>query len=244
MSVVHNSPLAQWERGAVWTVAENLTMLAVPLLWLLLTGRSFADYGLSTANLKEQWDATVRCGVPFAAFAVLFFVGWGRYLVVMQFAIGFAALFLFGFLLRNPRAPSAVVFPCVLLAIGHHASKTAAAGFLFYVFLLGPSEEILFRGVIQSRLNLAFGRRFTFFGARWGWGAMIACAIFALVHVVNVYALYSGQWQPVWMAGPVIFCLALPLAFLRERTGGVLAPALLHALPQAIAFAVRTMAVR
>jgi hypothetical protein len=137
MSVVHKSPLARWERGAVWTVAENLTMLAVPLLWLLAAGRPFADYGLSTAHLKEQWDATVRCGVPFAAFALLFFVNWGRFAITIQFAVPLAALFLFGFLLRKKRAPAAAAFPCFLMALGHRGSATAAAGFVFYVFLLG-----------------------------------------------------------------------------------------------------------
>ncbi len=36
-----------------------------------------------------------------------------------------------------------------------------------------------------------------------------------------------------------MFCSALPFAYLRERTGGVIAPALLHAYPQAIVFVIR-----
>jgi len=70
--------------------------------------------------------------------------------------------------------------------------------------------------------------------------AIVTCLLFGLAHVVNPYALLAGQWHPVWFAGPPMFCLALPFAFLRERTGGVLASALLHAWPQAIV-SVRTL---
>jgi membrane protease YdiL (CAAX protease family) len=61
------------------------------------------------------------------------------------------------------------------------------------------------------------------------------------MHVLNLPALYDGRWQPLWWAGPVTFTFALPLAYLRERTGGVLAPALLHAWPQGLAFAIRAL---
>jgi membrane protease YdiL (CAAX protease family) len=61
------------------------------------------------------------------------------------------------------------------------------------------------------------------------------------MHSLNLPALLEGHWYPKWWAGPVMFCLALPFAYLRERTGAVVVPALLHAFPQAITFAVRSM---
>jgi membrane protease YdiL (CAAX protease family) len=216
-------------------------MLALPLLWLLMTGRKFSEYGLTTEGIRSQAEATVTCGIPFAAFALLSFFNWGRFAIALLMAAGIAALFVFALCLRKKPAPNAALAPCLLLAFGSQSVQHAAAGVIFYMFLLGPSEEVLFRGVIQSRLNNAFGRPFTFFGARWGWGAIVTCLLFGLTHVVNPYALFAGQWHPVWFAGPAMFCLALPFAFLRERTGGVLAPALLHAWPQAIVFAVRTL---
>lgn len=109
-------------------------------------------------------------------------------------------------------------------------SHVHASGVIFYLLLFGPGEEILFRGVVRSRLNLAFGRPFEFLDARCGWGAVITGFLFALMHPLNLPALYEGQRHP---SGASV---------LRERTGGVLAPAMLHALPQAIAFAIRAVA--
>jgi membrane protease YdiL (CAAX protease family) len=244
VGLVHNSALARWEQGEIWTADENVTMLAVPLLWLWITGRRFADYGLGAANLKPQWDAVCACAIPFAAFALPSLLDWNGFswlAILFMFGAPVAALYLFAFRLRK-KAPAAMVLaPCLLFAFAPHAVSRAAAGLTFYVLLLGPSEEVLFRGVIQSRLNLAFGRPFTFHGAKWGWGTAIASALFGLLHAVNPYALFAGQWHPIWLAAPITFCGALPFAFLRERTGGVLAPGLLHAWPQGIAFAIKAV---
>lgn len=234
--------LAAWQRRiTVWPDAEYLAVLAVPLFWLYATDADLADYGLGRNGIRRQMEAAVRCGIPFSAFALLSFANWGRFSALVSMAAAIAALFLFGYVLRERPAASAAMAPCLLLAFGIHAIPSAAAGVIFYLLLLGPAEEVLFRGAIQSRLNLAFGRPFEFLDARWGWGAVITGLLFGLMHVVNLPALFEGQWHPMWWAGPVTFCLSLPFAYLRERTGGVLAPALLHSLPQAITFAIRSM---
>ncbi len=75
-------------------------------------------------------------------------------------------------------------------------SHVHASGVIFYLLLLGPGEEILFRGVVRSRLNLAFGRPFEFLDARWGWGAVITGFLFALMHPLNLPALYERQCIP------------------------------------------------
>jgi membrane protease YdiL (CAAX protease family) len=235
--------LAAWQRRiTVWPVAEYLTMLAVPLLWLYCTDADLRDYGVHWAGIRQQLDAAVRCGIPFSAFALLSFINWGGFSALISMAAGIAALFLFGYVLQKRSASSMAMAPCVLVALSIHGASSAATGVVFYLLLLGPGEEVLFRGVIQSRLNLAFGRPFEFSGARWGWGALIASLLFGAMHVLNLPALFEGHWHPNWWAGPVTFCLALPFAYLRERTGGVIAPAMLHAFPQAIAFAIRSMA--
>ena len=232
VGLIHNSFIAEWQRRfTAWPFAENTAMLVLPLLWLFLTRRDVADYGLSRAGFKDQVDAAVICGIPFGALVFLNMVNWGEFAGVAQMAAGIAVLFMFGFLLRNQPTPRMTgAAPCLILAFGHHGIGHAATGVIYYMVLLGPGEEVLFRGVIQSRLNLAFGRPYRFFGARWGWGAIIASLLFALAHVANPYALFAGQWHPVWWAGPTAFCFALPFAFLRERTGGVLARALSYPL--------------
>ncbi len=56
-------------------------------------------------------------------------------------------------------------------------------GFVFYLLFLGPGEEILYRGYMQSRLNGVFGRPFRLLGANWGWGLVITTALFGLMRV-------------------------------------------------------------
>ncbi len=163
---------------------------------------------------------------------------------VVLSAIQVALLIVLGQLLR--RKPSlggnGVAAGLVLLVLARNmrAQPTAANAFsalLFYVLFLGLGEELLFRGYIQSRLNIAFGRPFVFFGVQWGWGAVIASVLFALMHVINLGSLSAGQWQltPWW--GVWTFFGGLVFAFLREKTGSIAAPALLHGLPQGITYA-------
>jgi uncharacterized protein len=234
---------AGWQRRiTIWPIAEYLAMLTLPLLWLWWSDADLADYGLRRTGIRQQLEATVSCGIPFSAFAFLSFINWGGFTVPASMAAGIAALFLFGYVMRSRPPFSPIMVPCMLLAFGIRHISSAASGAAFYLLLLGPAEELLFRGVIQSRLNLAFGRPFEFFGAQWGWGAMITGLLFGLMHVLNVPALFEGRWNPDWWAGPVMFCLALPFAYLRERTGAVLPPAVLHAFPQAITFVIRSIA--
>ena len=107
--------------------------------------------------------------------------------------------------------------------------------FLFYLLFLGPGEEFLFRGYIQSRLNTAFGRTSSFWGVSFGWGLIITSLIFGFMHVLNPFNPFlSGfglyPWWGVW----TIFG-GLTAGFIREKTGSVLPTAILHGLPQAIA---------
>jgi membrane protease YdiL (CAAX protease family) len=108
---------------------------------------------------------------------------------------------------------------------------------VFYVLFLGLGEERLFRGYIQSRLNAVFGRPFSFYGVEWGWGAIVASALFGLMHVLNLGSYVNEQWYltPWW--GLWTFFGGLVLAFVREKTGSIVAPTLLHGLPQGIASA-------
>jgi membrane protease YdiL (CAAX protease family) len=101
--------------------------------------------------------------------------------------------------------------------------------FLFYLLFLGPGEEFLFRGYIQSRLNAAFGRPFSFWGVPWGWGLVIASLLFGFMHILNPFNPFHIWWG-VW----TVFG-GLSAGYIREKTGSILPPAILHGLPQAIA---------
>jgi membrane protease YdiL (CAAX protease family) len=114
----------------------------------------------------------------------------------------------------------------------------AISAFLFYIFFLGLGEELLFRGYIQSRLNAAFGKPFQFYGVNWGWGIIIASVLFGFMHVLNIGSLVNGDWELSLWWGFWTFFGGLVFGFVREKTGSIAVPTLLHGIPQAIAYAI------
>lgn len=112
-------------------------------------------------------------------------------------------------------------------------------GFLFVAL----PEEYFFRGVLQPAFDRARDRAgragdrpgtrsLRVFGADLGRGALISALLFGLGHVTLDLAIH-GTTAPLRVA---TFLPGLWFAWLRARTGGVLAPALAHAVANALAF--------
>ena len=83
-------------------------------------------------------------------------------------------------------------------------------------------EEFVFRGVVLQGLARHI---------KFGWAALVQAAVFAAMHE-SLAAL------------PVIFLLGLAAAWLVRRTGGLLAPVLMHSLNNAAALGAINMATR
>jgi membrane protease YdiL (CAAX protease family) len=79
-------------------------------------------------------------------------------------------------------------------------------------------EEAFFRGYLQTRWNLALGRRWRAFGARIGPGLFVQAVAFAACHAL------AGDWTRAR-----VFFFALLAGWLRERCDSILAPAVYHA---------------
>lgn len=90
----------------------------------------------------------------------------------------------------------------------------------YQLFFVAIPEEFFYRGYFQTRLNELFPRRWLVFGTPIGWGAVIASAYFAFGH-----SLVEVQW---WHFAT--FFPGLVFAWMRERTGGVVAGAFFHAV--------------
>lgn len=90
---------------------------------------------------------------------------------------------------------------------------------LVHLVMVALPEEVFYRGFVQTRLAPLFRRRVRLFGASLGPHVVVASALFALSHLVTIP-------HPYRLA---VFFPGLLFGWLRERTGGVLAPALLHA---------------
>jgi uncharacterized protein len=238
------SPIGKWVRQVTnYPFIEYIVMIAVPLLILLVARRNLASCGLSLRNLRYHLDIALTAFIPVAFASVpLAFVNhlhWDGALIMA--AVEIAVLFVLGWLLkRKPtRNESGALVGAIMLITFSNVAGKAAIGhaiyaFLFYIFFLGFGEELLFRGYIQSRLNAAFGKPFQFFGVHWGWGIIITSVLFGIMHILNLASLIKGAWQLQWWWGFWTFFAGLVNGFVREKTGSIVAPTIIHGLPQAI----------
>jgi membrane protease YdiL (CAAX protease family) len=96
-----------------------------------------------------------------------------------------------------------------------------AASFL----VIGPSEEILYRGVVQGRL------RETLSPAP---AILVASAIFAAVHVMALTGGISGRLTTI----AILFLPSIVFGVVYEYTENLVVPALLHGLHNAVIFTV------
>lgn len=230
-----------------WMFLSYIIMITFPLLILIFTRRDLKAYGLNFDRHGEQINLTLAVlPVTLVMGAV---TGWllpeliPNAIVTWQGALILSILSILflvwtAWILRKKPTIETVlpVFLCVIpLAQGSGIIPERIASFLFYLLLLGPGEEFLFRGYIQSRLNEAFGRPFRFWGVSWGWGLVIASLLFGCMHIFNRFNPFLGKfdlyvWWGVWtIFGGVIF------GYVREKAGSILPTAILHGLPQAIA---------
>jgi membrane protease YdiL (CAAX protease family) len=234
-------------RPIEWQFLAYTVMIAFPLFIMLITRRNLREYGLYFKHIRVQWSILLSVfpvvAIQGAAAGWLlprFFphavIRWEGALLLSILSI--VLLFWTGHILHVKPAIG-MVAPCILfwlpLAQGSAFLPDRLVSFLWYLLFLGPGEEFLFRGYIQSRLNAAFGRPFQFWGVSWGWGLVIASILFGIMHILNPFNPFLGKfdlyiWWGVWTAfGGLIF------GYVREKAMSILPPALLHGLPEAIA---------
>jgi membrane protease YdiL (CAAX protease family) len=94
--------------------------------------------------------------------------------------------------------------------------------------LVALPEEVLYRGYLQTRLNARWRPRWRLLGATVGPGLFVAAGLFALGHL----AIDPG---PQRLA---VFFPGLLFGWLRERTGTVVAPVVVHGLSNVLIRAV------
>jgi membrane protease YdiL (CAAX protease family) len=192
-------------------------------------------------KLKYQLDITVYGFFPIFVLSILLsWIDWRQWAgAALISIIEIGLLFWFARMVRDKPSLQNIgiisgflLFP-VASQISTKLGSVIAAIIYFYLFV-ALSEETLFRGYIQSRLNSVFGRPKHFLGVSWGWGLIISSVFFGLWHL---------GWKPGTLEWPhVLWTMfaGLIFGFVREKSKGVIAPALLHGImnygPQAILF--------
>lgn len=242
VGLVANSTCAARQSAAAGRpFLEYLTLMAVPVAVLLATRRRLQTYGLTVRRFRRSAYGALVCMLPYgAAHAVLALVTVGPMLAAaVRTVLAVAVLVLAArWLPRVGPAPLVlgVAVPAFLLSFDVAAGAVLAAG--FHILFLGPGEEILFRGYVQTRLNAAFGRPWVYRGVRFGWGLPLAAVLFGVFHLLNLPRLHAGEIDLAWGAGVAAVAWGLFFGYLREWSGSVVTPALVHGVPQGIAEAV------
>jgi hypothetical protein len=126
-----------------------------------------------------------------------------------------------------------LALPIVVAGYRNASVGAAAIGVAWRVVGAGIGEEMFFRGFIQSRVNEAWGRPLRLLGVQFGLGLIVSSVLFGFIHALNPVDYFAGSFHFAWWHGLVTMCT--PYGFLRERTGSVVAPAVMHGLIDVLA---------
>lgn len=242
----------RWENatfGGVWLV-QILAFMVVPLILARALGHRPGRLGVTVGSagrpLEVGLTALAVVGpVTGMVFPLLGALGWTPYDwrggAVLAAAYG-ACFPLVGLVVRKVRPSTAEVTTAKQLAGATGALVVGAvvaalcsesvpivSRILLALAVVGPGEETLFRGVVQTRLDLAFGRPWRLFGADLGWGWILASLLFGLAHLTSPSMPWQGGWA-LW----TVFA-GLLFGYLRAKGGSVLASALVHGVLLAVA---------
>ncbi len=237
--------LRAWEESLPggWPWIAYAALLVFTPFFLRAARRPLAAYGLSWRPPGYHLRIFGAAFLPvFLLGTALGWVDWRQWpgaLLVSALAAALLALAAW-MLRRQPTAPAipgwlGLLAPIFILPLAASRAENALFSLVGAYLLIGPAEELFFRGYAQSRLNLAFGRPFKTLGIQWGWGMVISAALFGLWHVAM-----NPQAASAWPHALWTFFAGLIFAIVREKSASVLAPALLHGVlnygPQALLF--------
>jgi membrane protease YdiL (CAAX protease family) len=215
---------------------EYAVMIIIPLLFLAVTRRSLTEYGITLARLPYSIKVAAVWFIPAVMICTgLTFLEWEQWEGAITLAvIEVFLLFIVTWVLESKITATVIgifsilLIPLVSLPLLGIVAGKLVSDFVFYFVFVGLGEEILFRGYTQSRLNEAFGRPYTLFGVNWGWGLIIASIIFGIMHVLNPFNPFIHRFGVSLPWGLWTFFLGLILGTIRERTGSIVAPAIVH----------------
>jgi uncharacterized protein len=95
----------------------------------------------------------------------------------------------------------------------------------FQLTMPGLEEEPFYRGILLLALNEAFRGRRQILGISIGWGALVSCVYFGICHALS---FENGAFGFDAVSMLLTGVPAILLIWVRERTGSLLWPVLLH----------------
>lgn len=121
------------------------------------------------------------------------------------------------------------------LAVWLPGQGFTADSLAFQLTMPGLDEELFYRGVLLLMLNEAFGRPLKVLGAPMGWDAVITSTAFGLAHALG---FQDGAFTFDAMTMAATGLPALLLVWLKEKTGSLLLPVVMHNFANAISMLV------
>lgn len=237
-----------------WSYLQGVLLILVPLVILLLTGRSLQAYGITLEGWRQGLSVGMKCYlmrfVPLGTLLVMQLFGYIYTELIASAAIAVGQIAAILVFLRyvgrqpldddiSPRTDLAILMVLLLLPIvaGYAVNRLSlqVVSTVVWQFLFsGFGEEIRYRGYYQSRVNEEFGRPWSLMGVRFGPGLLVSSALFALSHAFNTFNPFRGRFELAW--GWALFTLFGGIFFglVREKTGSVVAPGIAHGLPDAV----------
>jgi membrane protease YdiL (CAAX protease family) len=194
-----------------------LTAALLVLVNDVLLTRGYGAIPNLLPDLERNWQGKLLALVGTLTIAVLPAFGWRRVGIKLVQAPG-----------SLRAALPVLLLYCAFflaLAVAFPSEPESGEEIAFQLTMPGLEEELFYRGLLLFALDRAFAGRWRFLGVDWGWGAVLSCMLFGLIHAFG-YADGGFAFDSLYMA-----LTALPsfiAVWLRLRTGSLLLPVLIH----------------
>ena len=237
---IHN-----WQKPLFGTpiLSSILMLFVLPLSTLVLTRRNPGIYGLTNDNLRQHAQLALRAIAVVMPTSFLFLVigllgtdlmQWlGSFILTLGFAAAGVVILRFTRRLENIPETKVSLYGFLayigLLVAGvglvylFHPISELIAQIIIALIFVGFLEEFFWRGYLQRRLNDVFGRPYSLFKVNYGAGLVLTAVIFGLFH-----PLFANETPLPWAWALWTATFGLILGFLREKSGAIVAPAVLH----------------
>jgi membrane protease YdiL (CAAX protease family) len=214
-----------------------------PLALIHLLYKNKSDFGIYFPRFPDSFKLSIRAyaigGPAGITFLLISLLGWSFADWPGSLTLSIVYLVVLYFIPRvtkklptrnqiaipNKRITGFVIFSLLTVIIAYFTYEhvPVISKILYYIFIVGLGEELLFRGYIQSSLNRYFGKPFSIGNVTFGWGLFGTALLFGMMHALVVA-------PPLWPWALFTLVLGLILGFIREKDGSILSAVLLHAM--------------
>jgi membrane protease YdiL (CAAX protease family) len=223
-----------------WNYFSHVIMVVLAITAIAIGKKDFRSFGFTLKRWRSDLRVALICLISAAGYIPsLVYPPIAENELINTLVIVAATLLTLVFVLREkaknittqPKLMVILLAPfslSIASALNNAGFGTIASTVIFQFFFAGFGEEIFFRGYIQTRLNEDFGRPWSIKGVNFGPGLLITSALFGVLHLMNPFNPFMGEFELNLLWGISSFFFGLLFGFVREKTGSVLSACLAH----------------